>query len=91
MTKEEIRTKARTFLVSNFLALGDEAELDDSESLLEQGIVDSTGVLELVGFIQDTFDIEVRDEEIVPTNLDTVDNLVVFIEGKLAVRRAKSA
>jgi acyl carrier protein len=91
MSNDEIRDKIRTFLVENFLVLGDAAELDDGESLLEMGIIDSTGVLELVGFIEQTFGIQIQDQEVVPENLDTVDNVVAYVAGKLAIASAKSA
>ena len=91
MGSDEIRDKIRTFLVENFLALGDATELDDGESLLEIGIIDSTGVLELVGFLEQTFGLGVQDQEVVPENLDTVDNVVTYVVGKLAIAPAKSA
>lgn len=91
MGSDEIRDKIRTFLVENFLALGDATELDDGESLLEMGIIDSTGVLELVGFLEQTFGLGVQDQEVVPENLDTVDNVVTYVVGKLAIAPAKSA
>jgi len=91
MSSDEIRDKIRTFLVENFLALDDATELDDGESLLEMGIIDSTGVLELVGFIEQAFGLVVQDQEVVPEHLDTVDNIVSYVAGKLAIASAKSA
>lgn len=91
MGSDEIRDKIRTFLVENFLVLGDAAELDDGESLLEMGIIDSTGVLELVGFLEQTFGLGVQDQEVIPENLDTVDNVVTYVVGKLAIVSVKSA
>jgi len=60
----------------------DTTALIDSGSLLELGIIDSTGVLELVGFLEETFQITVEDDDLVPDNLDSVDNLVKYIQGK---------
>jgi acyl carrier protein len=57
-------------------------ELGDTDSLLDKGIIDSTGVLELVGFIEENFKVQVNDEELVPENLDSVNNLVSYIERK---------
>jgi acyl carrier protein len=51
-------------------------------------VIDSTGVLELVGFLEDTFDVRILDDELVPENLDTIDNIVRFVNGK---RTAESA
>ena len=67
-----------------FRFFGDtDAELSDDDSLLDSGIVDSTGVLELVAFIEDEFDLEVKDEELIPENLDSIDQLVAFVERKM--------
>jgi acyl carrier protein len=60
----------------------EENELQDSDSLLDKGIIDSTGVLELVGFIEEHYRITIEDEELVPDNLDSVNNLVKYIEKK---------
>ncbi len=91
MSSDEIRGKIRTFLVENFLVLDDATELDDGESLLEMGIIDSTGVLELVGFLEQTFGLGVQDQEVIPENFDTVDNVVTYVAGKLAIAPAKFA
>jgi len=56
--------------------------LRDDDSFLEKGIIDSTGVLELVAFIEENFGIKVEDEELIPENLDSIDNLVTFINSK---------
>ena len=60
----------------------DQSELKDSDSLLDKGIIDSTGVLELVGHIEENHKIQVEDEELVPENLDSVNNLIKYIERK---------
>ncbi|MGD8415115.1 MAG: acyl carrier protein, partial [Candidatus Latescibacterota bacterium] len=72
----------REFIVETFLFGADDGQLEDGDSLLESGVVDSTGVLELVGFLEEEFGIEVKDEELVPENLDSIDNLAAFIEKK---------
>lgn len=72
----------RRFIVENFL-LGEDAGLSSSQSLLESGVVDSTGILELVAFLELTFKIEVEDKDLVPENLDTIDNIKCFVERKL--------
>jgi acyl carrier protein len=57
-------------------------ELDDSVSFLESGIMDSTGIMELVMFLEEEFEIKVQDAEMVPENLDSVNNLVKYLQGK---------
>lgn len=79
----EKKHKIRQFIIETFLFGDGGAELTDGESLLDSGIVDSTGVLELVAFIEEEFDIEVRDEELIPDNLDSLDQLAAFVERKL--------
>jgi len=78
----DTKQKIREFIVETFLFGADDGELQDGDSLLESGIVDSTGVLELVGFLEEEFEIEVKDEELVPKNLDSIDNLAAFIAKK---------
>ncbi len=77
-----IANTLRVFIQENFL-FGQEITFSDEESFLELGLVDSTGVLELVSFLEGEFQIRIDDEELVPENLDSIDNLVRFIEAKL--------
>lgn len=78
----ERKQKIRQFIVETFLFGDTEAELSDDESLLDSGIVDSTGVLELVAFLEEEFDIEVKDDELIPDNLDSLDRLAAFVDRK---------
>ena len=71
----------RDFVIENFL-FGDDNNLQNSSSFLENGIVDSTGILELVNFLEETFEINVEDEELVPDNLDSIENVVKYLEHK---------
>ena len=74
--------KLRTFIQNNFL-LGDKNRaIKKDESFLQNGIIDSTGVLELVNFIEETYKIKVEDEELVPENLDSIQNLIAYIQRK---------
>lgn len=82
---EQIRQELRRFVVTNFLLGEDDAVLDDDASFIEQGIVDSTGVLELVSFLEQRYAIKLDDEDLVPDNLDSVHNLLAFLERKLHV------
>lgn len=79
----EIKEKLKIFIINNFL-LGDHSKtFNDDDSFLEKGIIDSTGVLELVNFIEETYDIRVEDEELVPDNLDSLNKIVSYIEKKI--------
>jgi acyl carrier protein len=71
----------RDFLASNFY-IADAKSLSTTESLLDQGIVDSTGVLEVIGFIEETFGITVEDSELLPENLDSIQGIAQFIASK---------
>lgn len=77
----EIGSEIRDFVVTNFL-FGKGDDLRDDESLLENGVIDSTGVLELVSYLQERFDMRIEDDEIVPANLDSIRNLVDFVGRK---------
>ncbi len=78
-TKETIKT----FIVENFL-FGSQDGLKDETSFLEEGIIDSTGILELVTFLEEEFSITIEDEELVPENLDSINNVTTFLERKIA-------
>ncbi|MEZ4600277.1 MAG: acyl carrier protein [Syntrophotaleaceae bacterium] len=78
----DIKQKIRTYIVENYL-FGDDEGLEDNTSFLEEGIVDSTGILELIGYISDEFEIHVEDEELVPENLDSLNNVTAYIGRKL--------
>ena len=76
------REQIRDFILKNYLFSTDEAALADDVSLMKTGIVDSTGVLELIMFLQERFGIEVADEEMIPENLDSVRSIVAFVASK---------
>ena len=77
-TKENIRA----FVVENFL-FGSDENLEDNTSFLDEGIIDSTGILELVSFLEEEFSIIVEDEELVPENLDSINNVTAYLVQKL--------
>jgi acyl carrier protein len=81
---QSIEQEIRQFITDNFL-FGEEANLSDDDSLLEHGIIDSTGVLELVAFLEDRYAIEIPDSELIPTNLDSVNCLARFINRKVRI------
>lgn len=78
----EVKEQIRSFIIENFLFGQEDAALGDDDSFLESGIIDSTGVLEVVGFIEDEFDIEVLDEELIPDNFDSLSRLVDYVGRK---------
>lgn len=78
---QAIKTKVREFIINNFM-FGSSEGIRDDTSFLGEGIIDSTGVLELVTFLEETFDVKVEDEELIPENLDSVENLVDFLKRK---------
>jgi acyl carrier protein len=80
MNETSTKTLIRRYILENFLYTDDENLLQDDVSFLENGVVDSTGVLELVLFVEDTFGIPVQDEEIVPENFDSVNRLAQYVE-----------
>ena len=77
----EHKQAIREFVVENFL-FGEANGLKDDTSFLEEGIIDSTGILELVTFLEDEFSITVEDEELIPENLDSIGNVTNFLERK---------
>ena len=72
----------REFLAVNYFLGDDPGDLPGSASLIEAGLIDSTGVLELVGFLEERFDVRITNEELLPENLDSIDNIVAFVEKK---------
>lgn len=86
-----IEQEIRQFIIDNFL-FGDLAtELSNDDSLLYRGIIDSTGALELITFLQDMYEIKILDDELLPQNLDSVNGLVQFINRKVQIRRTTVA
>ncbi len=83
VTEADVRQKVRDFIVTNFFLDLSEIGLEDTTSFLETGIIDSTGIMEVVTYIQDEFDIEIEDREILPENLDTLQYIGQFVSGKL--------
>ena len=80
----EHKQAIREFIIENFL-FGEANGLEDDSSFLENGIIDSTGILELVTFLEETYGIEVEDEELVPENLDSIANVVQYLTTKQAL------
>ena len=81
---QRFRANVREFIAENFLFRAD-AEIADSQSLLDSGVIDSTGVLELIAYLEATYGISIADEDIVPENLDSIDNMTGHLARKLPV------
>ena len=79
-----MRDKIRQFIFENFLFVEQDNSLRDDDSFLEKGIIDSTGILELVAFLEESCGIKIADEELIPEHLDSVNNLIAFINSKEA-------
>lgn len=81
----EVENKIRQFLIENFVLSEQVDEMGFDESLLENGVVDSTGILELVFFVEDQFQIEIDTSEVVPENFDSINCLATYIKQKQRV------
>jgi acyl carrier protein len=76
-----LRQEIRQFVVDTFL-FGEDSALRDDSSFLGEGIVDSTGILQLVSFLQEQYLITIEDEELVPDNLDSISRVAAFVQAK---------
>jgi acyl carrier protein len=81
MTSED---KIRNYILENYLFTDDQTALDNGDSFLDKGILDSTGILEVIYFLEDDFGIKIEDEEMVPENLDSINNILAFLQRKAA-------
>ncbi len=79
---DDIKNQVRTFIIENFLFGDERYPLDDTLSLMENDLIDSTGVLELVSFLEERFGISLSDAEIVPDNLDSIERIAAFAARK---------
>ena len=87
MGKEDIKGKIRQFIIDNYLKKFQTAQLADNDSFLQQGIIDSIGVIELAHFIQRAFEIKIEVPEIMPENFDTLNNLEKYVSKKLKEKK----
>jgi acyl carrier protein len=83
--RADTERKVRKFIEENFLFREDRLAIGECESLIEAGLIDSTGVLELVAFLEGEFGLRMADAEIVPENLDSIRAIVRYVESKDAV------
>ena len=77
----DVLETVKTYIVENFL-FGDDSRISPDTDFLENGILDSTGVLELVGFLEEKFGIRVEDDEVVPDNMNSLEKITLYISKK---------
>jgi acyl carrier protein len=82
MPTSEFSESVRNFIRKNYI-FDKRKTLADDESLIGSGIVDSTGILELINFLEEKFDVQFEDEELVPENFDSVINITAFLSRKV--------
>jgi acyl carrier protein len=77
-----MRQELHKFITENFMFGKEDLRLSDSDSLVETGLIDSTGILELMSFLEETYGIDIDDTELIPENLDSIDAIVRFVDLK---------
>jgi len=77
-----VEQKIRDYILDNYLFTDDQSALSNEDSFLDKGIIDSTGIMEVIFFLEEEFGVQVEDDEMVPENLDSVKNIVAYIEKK---------
>jgi acyl carrier protein len=77
-----LEEQIRNYVLENYLFTDDQSALDSDDSFLEKGILDSTGILEVIYFLEDEFGIKVEDDEMIPENLDSVNRIVSYVNKK---------
>ena len=82
MSNLDIKTALRTFILENYLFTDDESALGDDDSFLDNGILDSMGILELIDYLTEELNIEVDGDEVTPDNLDSIEKVVNFVSKK---------
>ena len=78
------RQQIKQFILGNFLFTDDDNALADDTSLIQQGIVDSTGILELIGFLEETWQVRVPAQDMTPANFDSLGSIDRYLDGRLA-------
>jgi len=82
INESEVKNAIKEFLVGTFFLDLSTTPIEDDTSFLDNGIIDSTGILEVINFIQETYEIEVEDDEMLPENLDSLQNIAAYINRK---------
>ncbi len=81
-SSSSVKETVMNFIRENFIMGRSDVVLDDKISLIDSGVMDSTGVLELVEFLESRYSIKIEDEELVPENLETIENIIGFLKTK---------
>lgn len=79
---QQVQQKLRAFITENFLFGQDSGQLSETDSLIENGIIDSTGILQLISFLEAEFGLKVGDDEVIPENLDSIARITAFVDRK---------
>lgn len=79
----ELTRHLQKFIKENFLYGNENRSLTSKDSLIQNGIIDSTGILELISFLEDTFQIQVEDEDLIPENFDSINKIKNYLQKKL--------
>ncbi len=82
----DYKREIRNFIIENFLFGEDDGTLQEETSFLENGIIDSTGILEVISFIEESYGISIDDSEMLPENLDSLNNIQRFLSGKISLQ-----
>ena len=82
MSSQQVKDTVMNFIRENFIMGRSDVALDEKVSLIDSGVMDSTGVLELVEFLESQYSIKIDDEELVPENLETIENIINFLMTK---------
>lgn len=77
------RDRIKKYILENFLFSTDLKAIGDDTSFLKTGIIDSTGILEIIGFLEEEFNVKVEDEDVIPENLDSINLLASYVEKKI--------
>ena len=80
---DQMRNKVRDFILQNYLFTTDPAALGLDDSLLERGVVDSSGMMEIIFFIEEQLGVKMREDEMIPDNLDSVNKITRFVRARL--------
>ncbi|RVU15956.1 acyl carrier protein [Methylobacterium oryzihabitans] len=86
-----LAARIRAFVIETFLFGDATTRLPEDGSFIEHGVIDSTGILELVAYVEDTFGITVADDEILPSNFDSIAKVEAFVTRKKAASAAQAA
>jgi len=80
-----VKAKVRTYVLENYLFTDDQSALNDDDSFMKLGIIDSTGILEIISYLEEELGIQVEDDEMTPENLDSIENIIAFVSRKSVV------